>query len=82
MSRRQSCRRLCNIKPLLLLVSRDKKMALITITSASAGLSTEYLVELETKVKRRFAKISQSLRRLLLRPLLRHYAKRMLTHGK
>ena len=37
--RRQSCRRLCNTKPLVLLVSGDREMALMTITSASAGLS-------------------------------------------
>ena len=40
------------------------------------GESGERL-ELETKVKRRFVKISQSLGRPLL--LLRHYAKQMLT---
>ena len=50
--RRQSCRRLCNIKPLVLLVSGDREMALMTITSASAGLSTEYLVASSALISR------------------------------
>ena len=50
--RRQSCRRLCNTKPLVLLVSGDREMALMTITSASAGLSPEYLVASSALISR------------------------------
>ena len=65
--------------------------SLIPHQNPTSLLATHSLSELQTKVIRRFPKISQSRRRPLLGPSpcwkrllahLRHYAKQMLTHGK